>query len=118
MSVSSIVHMLRVATVTGLVLLLAASRVGAQTDPAVAGQWATLAPSLPFSSTALHMLPTGMVMFYGLGSGSNDTRLWDPATATVSEMPKPGFNVFCSGHAFLADGRFAEPHRPLPVVRV
>ena len=33
-------------------------------------------------------------------------RLWDPATATVSPLTTPGYNIFCSGHAFLANGRF------------
>jgi hypothetical protein len=88
----------------GIALCVAAANVGAQSDPTVAGQWTAHAP-IPFSSTALHLLPTGTVMFYGLGSRGNDSRLWDPATATTLEMPQPGFNVFCSGHAFLADGR-------------
>ena len=35
----------------------------------------------------------------------NDPRLWDPATATVTPLTKPGYDIFCSGHAFLADGR-------------
>jgi hypothetical protein len=38
-------------------------------------------------------------------SGGSDVRLWDPDTAITSLMPLPGYNVFCSGHAFLADGR-------------
>ena len=101
----------RVAAVTFLVLWLAASKVAAQTDPAVAGQWTSAAP-LPFNSSALHLLPTGMVMFYGVRPTGTDTRLWDPATAITSLMPLPGYNVFCSGHAFLADGRlfFAGGH--------
>jgi len=101
----------RVAAVTFLVLWLAASKVAAQTDPAVAGQWMSAAP-LPFNSSALHLLPTGMVMFYGVRPTGTDTRLWDPATAITSLMPLPGYNVFCSGHAFLADGRlfFAGGH--------
>src|SRR5688572_8890483 len=99
------IRTVRIASVTCLVLCLAASRVGAQTDPTVAGQWTSVAP-LPYSSTALHLLPTGMVMFYG-GSPSTgpDTRLWDPATAITSSIPLPAFNVFCSGHTLLADGR-------------
>ena len=101
----------RVAAVTFLVLCLAASRVAAQTDPAVTGQWTSVAP-LPFNSSALHLLPTGMVMFYGVRPTGTDTRLWDPVTASTSLMPLPGYNVFCSGHAFLADGRlfFAGGH--------
>ncbi len=95
----------RIASVTCLVLCLAASRVAAQADPAVAGQWASVAP-LPFNSSALHLLPTGMVMYYGTyNTGGDNARLWDPATAISSVFPLPGYNVFCSGHTFLADGR-------------
>ena len=90
----------RIASVTCLVLCLAASRVVAQT-----GQWTSVAP-LPFDSSALHLLPTGKVLLYGVyASGGTDVRLWDPDTASTSLMPLPGYNVFCSGHTFLADGR-------------
>ena len=30
---------------------------------------------------------------------------WDPATGTVTTLPKAGFDIFCSGHSFLPDGR-------------
>ena len=50
----------RIASVTCLVLCLAASRVVAQT-----GQWTSVAP-LPFDSSALHLLPTGKVLLYGV----------------------------------------------------
>ena len=46
-----------------------------------------------------------MVMFYGVAAAGNNVRLWDPATAITSLIPLPGFNVFCSGHTLLADGR-------------
>jgi hypothetical protein len=82
-------------------------RITQEDSRAVTGEWASVAP-LPFYSTALHLLPTGMVMFYGGNSSSNpgtDPRLWDPATASTTALPKPGYDIFCSGHAFLADGR-------------
>jgi len=66
----------------------------------------------------LVLLPTGKVMFWE-GSG-NDTarfdeiRLWDPMTGTVSTpaLPPAGgppdhshfWDIFCTGHSFLADG--------------
>ena len=48
-----------------------------------------------------------------MGVSGNDPRQWDPATATTTPLttPKttpltpPGYDAFCSGHAFLADGR-------------
>ena len=54
------------------------------------------------------MLPTGMVLIHPVGNGQlpgDDARLWNPATATSSTLPSPGYNIFCSGHTFLADGR-------------
>lgn len=39
------------------------------------------------------------------GISGNDPRLWDPETASVSLLKKPGYDLFCSGHSFLADGQ-------------
>jgi hypothetical protein len=39
------------------------------------------------------------------GISGNDPRLWNPADASVTALAKPGYDLFCSGHAFLADGR-------------
>src|SRR2546426_4743351 len=92
-----------IASVTCLVLSLAAPRVAAQADPAVVGQWTSVAP-LPFASSALHLLPTGTVLLYGVyATGGTNVRLWDPATAISSLFPLPGYNLFCSGHTFLPD---------------
>jgi hypothetical protein len=38
------------------------------------------------------------------GISGSDPRLWDPTTATVSSLTPPGYDIFCSGHAFLANG--------------
>jgi hypothetical protein len=86
---------------------LGAANAHAQADPSLLGQWQSVAP-LPFYSTGIHMLPSGKVLFYGGDSGANpgsDPRLWDPATATSSAASKPGYDLFCSGHAYLADGK-------------
>ena len=34
-----------------------------------------------------------------------NTQQWDPANQTVTPLALPGWDLFCSGHAFLADGR-------------
>src|SRR4029453_633596 len=54
-----------------------------------------------------HLLPTGKVMIWPGDGGisGNDPRLWNPADASVTVLAKPGYDLFCSGHAFLADGR-------------
>ncbi|MGH8846782.1 MAG: galactose oxidase-like domain-containing protein, partial [Polaromonas sp.] len=69
------------------------------------GQWSTVAP-LPFFPIHTHLLPTGKVMFWPGDGGvsGNDPRSWDPANQSVSILTKPGFDLFCSGHSFLADG--------------
>ena len=41
-------------------------------------------------------------MFYPY---NDDPRLWDPANNSIVLLPKVGYNIFCTGHSFLADGR-------------
>ena len=38
------------------------------------------------------------------GVSGNDPRSWDPANESVTSLSKPGYDLFCSGHSFLADG--------------
>ena len=83
----------------------------AAAQPSVVGRWSRV-PDLPFFPVHTHVLPTGKVMIWpgdlsgaGGGGAGNDVRLWDPVTATTSFLTPPGYDVFCSGHAFLADGR-------------
>ena len=39
------------------------------------------------------------------GISGNDPRSWDPANQSVSPLTPPGYDLFCTGHSFLADGR-------------
>jgi galactose oxidase len=92
-------------------------------QPATKGEWG---PVIPFPNVPIHVhvLPDGKVLFWGrrewdtsvnppkpAGDGSLDPRkctprIWDPETGTFAATAnKPGFNLFCSGHTFLADGR-------------
>ena len=70
------------------------------------GQWTTLT-TLPFFPVHAHLLPTGKVMIWPGDGGisGNDPRRWDPADQNVTTLALPGYDLFCSGHAFLADGR-------------
>ena len=92
---------------TGLVLLCLVPvdppRAEAQ---ATTGSW-QLGPNLPFFPIHDHVLPDGKVMMWPGDQGINgdDPRTWDPATGTVTTLPKAGFDIFCSGHSFLPDGR-------------
>ena len=78
------------------------------------GEWEKADPDpFPIFPVHSHMLPTGKVMLWpGDGISGNDPRSWDPATETISDpypqpgsLTLPGYDVFCTGHSFLADGR-------------
>lgn len=74
----------------------------------VQGEW-TSVNKLPFFPVHIAVLPTGKVIFWPGDGGvsGNDPRLWDPANPNqnVTPLAKPGFDTFCTGHTFLADGR-------------
>jgi hypothetical protein len=49
----------------------------------------------------------GRILYYG-GYSVDDTHLFDVEARTVSDISaaeSPGYNIFCSGHAWLGDGR-------------
>jgi hypothetical protein len=85
-------------------VLLGPASVRGQADQM--GRWDTLT-TLPFFPVHDHLLPTGKVMIWPGDSGisGNDPRLWDPANQSVTLLPKAGYDIFCTGHAFLANGR-------------
>jgi hypothetical protein len=84
----------------------------------VLGKWGPLM-SWPNVAIHTHVLRDGKVLFWGRREWKPDgtpkenldvhectPRLWDPDTGTFTETEnKPGFNLFCSGHTFLEDGR-------------
>jgi hypothetical protein len=81
-------------------LLTVGISVNAQ-DPSVVGQWSAV-QTLPIVAVHAHLLPTGKVLFYPY---TDDPHLWDPATGTITSVALAGYNTFCTGHVFLADGR-------------
>jgi hypothetical protein len=72
----------------------------------IQGQWQN-GPNFPFFPVHMHMLPdTNVLIWPGDGGVSgDDPRLWNPATDSVTTLSHSGFNIFCSGHSFLPDGR-------------
>lgn len=81
--------------------------------PSLAGQMSALVP-LPTVPIHLHLLPNGKVLFWDrhadAGSPTADPTpyLWDPAAPQappIAAAIPPGWDVFCSGHALMADGR-------------
>ena len=76
-------------------------------DPATVGQFSSVM-TWPYNAVHAHVLPTGKVLWwpsYGLG---DHPTLWDPSTNTNTPAAQAGANIFCSGHAFLPDGRLLE----------
>lgn len=80
------------------------------------GQWSApiAMPAIPIHT---HVLPNGKVLFWGRDkisptSGTDvdnmtQTYVWNPATPTTAPVAISNgtTNLFCSGHAFLTDGR-------------
>jgi len=87
-------------------------------DSASTGLWSPVF-SLPNVAVHATVLVNGLVLIWGRRDRpdqSLDERqctpfLWDPATREVTETPQPEMadgtkvNLFCSGHAYLPDGR-------------
>jgi hypothetical protein len=65
------------------------------------GQWSP-PQAWPVTAVHDHLLPTGKVLLW---TYSDEAWLWDPATAGLTSAARAGFNTFCTGHAFLPDGR-------------
>jgi hypothetical protein len=87
-------------TVAALLAGLSIRPVEAQ-DLSVVGQWSS-PQAWPVTAVHNHLLPTGKVLFWGY---SDEAWLWDPATADLTAAARAGYNTFCAGHSFLADGR-------------
>ena len=72
-------------------------------DPSLVGQWSPV-KNWPVRTVHAILLPTGKVMFW-----AHPTRqpiyLWDPETDLVSQAASHPEDLYCSGHAFLPDGR-------------
>lgn len=79
---------------------LACPSPSAQEPQATAGEWS--APfEWPVVAVHLHLLPSGQLLSWGR---IGEPQIWDPATGefTAAASASP---LFCSGHAFLPDGR-------------
>src|SRR2546425_5190898 len=88
-------------------------------QPAVKGQWGPVL-QWPNVGIHLHVLPDGKVMYWSrrepgetLDAKDIVPRLWDPATGQFSELARPGYNIFCGGHALLPDGRVVVARGPI-----
>lgn len=73
---------------------------------ATIGQWQN-GPNLPFFPVHMHTTQTGKLIIWPGDNGvsGNDPRLFDPVSGSVTPLAAPGYDVFCSGHSLLPDGR-------------
>jgi hypothetical protein len=96
----------RVEVLLALALWLLAAALPSGAMAQSTGQWA-LGPNLPWYPVHAHLLPDGQVMMWpgDQGISGNDPRAWNPSTGAITSLAKPGFDVFCTGHSFLPDGR-------------
>lgn len=68
---------------------------------AAQGRWEP-AFATPVVAVHMHLLPTGKVLMWGHKGGSY---LWDPALPGSFTSSSKTFEIFCSGHTLLPDGR-------------
>jgi Glyoxal oxidase N-terminus len=75
----------------------------AQQSAALIGQWS---PLMSWSNKAVHtfVLPTGQVLFWPSFALGDNPQLYNPQTMTVTPTTQAGYNIFCAGHSFLANG--------------
>ena len=77
----------------------------ANAQTSVTGAWEKL-NNLPIVPIHNHLLTNGKVLMWGNNSTAPTQALWDPVSQAFSTLTNPvGYNLFCSGHSFLADGR-------------
>ena len=76
--------------------------------PEIAGEWS---PVYNGDIVAIHMvmMPTGKVLTYAEGGQGrpllDEIRIWDPVNLTLESPTLPPYDLFCSGHSVLPDGR-------------
>jgi hypothetical protein len=90
--------------VASAIVMLQSTTTGTDAQTAAAlGQWSAT-QTWPVQPTHANMLPTGQVLFYPAWSQGDTPYLWDPS-GTIVGSALPGYDIFCSGHTFLSDGR-------------
>jgi hypothetical protein len=71
-------------------------------QPDVVGQWSGVI-SWPIVNIDVILLPNGKLLVWPR-DGGNQARVWDPGNNSFTPVPLPTMNLFCAGHAFMADG--------------
>jgi hypothetical protein len=76
----------------------------ANATPSISGSWSSLInlPIVPVHSVLLY---TGKVLMFDRPSAGPTARVWDPVANTFTSVPNNTTDLFCAGHAAMADGR-------------
>jgi len=81
---------------------------GSSLPPDQVGAWGPVVP-WPIKATHAVLLHTGKILFWRESAQQfglpTTTYVWDPGTDQIENMLTPATELFCSGHAQLADGR-------------
>jgi len=75
-------------------------------DPASVGSWELLSHDSGVFTVHAALLPTGKVLMFSGTAEANlpkESRVWDPVSDTLTSQSF-GDDLFCAGHAMLADG--------------
>lgn len=91
---------------TLLMLILSSSRgVQAQTPPpSSVGQWSAVTKWSDLAAHA-HLLPSGKVLFWPTFGNGDTPTIYDPNAGTFTVITPAGYNIFCGGHSYTADGK-------------
>ena len=106
---------IRPVIVVALQTLAAIAPAPASAQPSVQGQWSAIFDTKNLMMHAT-LLPSGKVLFWSrrevgevLNPPNCTPRIWDPSPGlpgVITEtLNKPTYNLFCSGHTLLSDGR-------------
>jgi cytochrome oxidase Cu insertion factor (SCO1/SenC/PrrC family) len=89
-----------------LILCLVLAGTLAAQPPAEVGEWSNTF-DWPVVAIHTHLLPNGKVISWERKDTvlTTETHVWDPQTGKFEKFLNPYASVFCSGHAFLPDGK-------------
>ena len=91
-----------------VVLCLCGAREAAAQGPEAIGEWGPLQAS-PVVAVHSSLLPSGKVLLWpqldSLGHNGTEAYLWDPLVNSFQSAVNNSTELYCSGHASLADGR-------------
>jgi Domain of unknown function (DUF1929)/IPT/TIG domain len=88
-----------------LALYALASPLSWAQTPQTNGQW-QLGPNFTFVPVHTHVLPDSTVMIWrSEAPGEDGPWVWEPVSGIVRSVSRAGYDVFCSAHTFLPDGR-------------